>query len=127
MSSKISINIDLIPDKSFVIRGYDNPNTLDYVGICHLEPRSGDGEYEICGWLVRYDSAKDYIPYAIKEIKKIIKPKKLTGTFEKKKYGFYKRYFAKYGYEVPIIKEFTKTYNGIVGEFYYVEIVEKED
>jgi len=117
------IDIDKIPDKSYVVRGYTDLNSLDYVGICNVEPRSEKGEYEICKWLVKSDKMKNYLPCAIEEIRKVLNPKKLTGTFEKRKYKMYKRYFARNGYDIPIIREFKKTYNNIVGEFYYIEIV----
>ena len=125
MEKEIFIDIEAIPNKSYVVRGYNKKDSLDYIAICLVEPRGKkkNKEYEICKWLVKSDKIKNYIPYAINGIIRIIKPKKLTGTFEKKKYKLYKRYFKKYGFDIPIIKEFKATYNNVVGEFYYIEII----
>lgn len=122
---KTSFDIEAIPNGSFALRGYSKPNATDYDGICLIEPRPIDGEnvYEICKWIVIHKNTnKNYIPEAITEINKIIKPSMLTGTFEKRKYKIYKRYFAKYNISIPILRKFSKNYNGTLMDFYYVQL-----
>ena len=117
-------DIKPIPNGSFIVRGYDKPGTLDYCGMCLVEPRPPElfGEFEICKWLMKDDAPRDYIPEAIKEIKRIVEPITLTGTFEQRKYKIYQRYLKPYGIEIPIIREIEEEYNGGTWKFYYVEV-----
>ena len=117
-------DIKPIPDKSFIVRGYSEPGTLDYCGMCLVEPR-GPWEWEICKWLMKDDAPRNYIPEAIREIRRVLGDVRFTGAFEQQKYCAYQRYLRKYGIEIPIIRKATAEYNGVVGEFYYVEVVEK--
>ena len=117
-------DIKPIPDNSFVVRGYSSSELLDYCGLCLVEPRE-KGEWEICKWIVKNNAPRDYIPEAIKEIKKVFNPVKLTGTAEKTRYQKYQRYLQKYGLEIPVLKEFAAEHNGVTGQFVYVELKEK--
>ena len=117
--------LEPIPNGSFIIRGYRKKGTLDFDGLCLVEPR-GENEYEICKWLTRPDAPRDYIPEVIKLVRLNLGFNvKITGTFEVKKIRFYRKYFNKYNIDIPVIKIFTKTYNNKVGLFYYVELKER--
>lgn len=122
-NTEVTLYMEVIPDGSFAIRGYRKEGDVDYCGMCTVEPRE-PGEYEICKWIVKPPIPIDYLPRAIKEIRKVLPFERLTCTFEKRKYPFYKRYFARYNYSIPIIKEFKKEYNGTMIDFCYVELVE---
>uniref|UniRef100_A0A6M3XJE5 Uncharacterized protein n=1 Tax=viral metagenome TaxID=1070528 RepID=A0A6M3XJE5_9ZZZZ len=121
----LNFHISPIPGGSYAVRGYVSGGELDYFGLCLVEPRDNPGEYEICKWITRDASKADYIPGAIKAIKNALNSRLLTGTFEKRRMKIYERYFKKYGFEIPVIREFKKEYNGVVGEFCYVEIKER--